>query len=493
MFALTSVFRVCYHFSAGPVCRAKGGGRLDSPVYIAIDMKSFYASVECAARGLDPLRARLLVADVSRSDQTICLAVSPALKALGVPSRPRLFEAKQAIRDYEARTRTHVPFLIAVPRMAEYERVSAGIYSVFLRYASSEDIHIYSIDECFIDCTGYLHLYRAAAEAQGIHPARLMAVTMIRDVLRTTGITATCGIGTNLYLAKVAMDIVAKHSPADSDGVRIAELNEDSYKYLLWDHRPLTDFWQIGPGKARRLQKAFLFTMGDIAARSQTDEEWFYRTFGIDAEILIDHAWGLEPVTMRDIKNYRPDSRSLCTGQVLPRPYRFAEARVVFAEMIDGLCADMLKKHVLSPVYTWAVSYDYKSLEECPSYAGPVALDFYGRLHPVHIGGTVRLPGAAGSEKEVSAALLRDFDRRGDPRLLIRRLIVCACDLRADSGGFQMDMFTDYAAVDRERRIRGAMLEIRSRFGPNAVFRGMNLLSCATSLERNTQIGGHRA
>ena len=462
-------------------------------VYAAIDMKSFYASVECVYRHLDPLKAKLLVADESRTDQTICLAVSPALKAIGVPSRPRLFEAKQAIRQYEAAMRTKVSYLIAVPRMAEYERVSALIYSVFLRYAAPEDIHVYSIDESFIDCTPYLHFYRKEAERQGLHPARVMAMTMIRDVLKTTGITATCGIGTNLYLAKVAMDIVAKKQPPDSDGVRIAELNEDSYKFLLWDHRPLTDFWQIGPGKTKRLNKAHLYTMGDVAAKSQFDEEWFYRTFGIDGEILIDHAWGIEPVTMRDIKSYRTDNSSLSSGQVLPRPYPFDEARVVFSEMVDGLCADMFTKNLVSPVFSWYVFYDYKSLEACPEYDGPVTLDFYGRLHPSHSGGTVRTRTGTNSVQEITNAMLASFDGGTDHRLLFRRLSVCANEVTDDSGVFQVDLFTDYGAAEREKRIQGAMLEVRRKYGPNAVFKGMNMLEGATSLERNQQIGGHRA
>ncbi|MBQ9010863.1 MAG: DNA methylase, partial [Clostridia bacterium] len=273
-------------------------------VYLCIDLKSYYASVECVARGLDPLRANLLVADEARSDQTICLAVSPSLKAKGVPGRPRLFEARQAIHTYERQRRTRVEYLIAVPRMAEYERTSALIYSIYLRFVAPEDIHVYSIDECFIDCTPYLHRYQATAGQTGSDPAHVMAMDMIRAVLRETGITATAGIGTNLYLAKVAMDIVAKKATPDADGVRIAALDEDSYKLLLWEHRPLTDFWQIGPGKSNRLLKGCMFTMGDVARRSLTDQEWFYRVFGIDAEILIDHAWGIEPVTMADIKGY---------------------------------------------------------------------------------------------------------------------------------------------------------------------------------------------
>jgi len=461
--------------------------------YICIDLKSYYASVECVHRGLDPLKANLLVADPSRSDQTICVAVSPALKAIGVPGRPRLFEAKQAIRRYEAEHHTKIRYITAVPRMAEYERISALIYSIYLRYVSPEDVHVYSIDECFIDCTAYLHLYRERAERHHVHPAHELAMTMIRDVLQTTGITATVGIGTNLYLAKVAMDIVAKKAPADRDGVRIAELSEDSYKYLLWDHQPLTDFWQIGPGKARRLMKAHLYTMGEVAERSQWDEEFFYRTFGVDGEILIDHAWGVEPVTMRDIKNYRSDSRSLSNGQVLPRPYRYEEARLVFREMIEVLDSDLLQKNLTAPACTWWVSYDYKSLEECPAYDGPVSIDFYGRLHPKHTGGTVHFGAPTNSLRTVTEQLTASFDAKTDHRLLFRRLGVCAVNVTEDAGMFQLDLFTDYEALEKEKRIQRAVLEVRRRYGANAIFKGMNLLEGATALGRNAQIGGHRA
>ena len=462
-------------------------------IYICIDLKSYYASVECVFRGLDPLKANLLVADPSRSDQTICLAVSPALKARGVPGRPRLFEAKQAIRRYEAEHRTKISYIIAVPRMAEYERISALIYSIYLRYVAPEDVHVYSIDECFIDCTAYLHLYREEAERSRTHPAHVLAMTMIRDVLRTTGITATVGIGTNLYLAKVAMDIVAKKSPADRDGVRIAELNEDSYKYLLWDHRPLTDFWQIGPGKARRLMCAHMFTMGDVAERTQWDEEFFYRTFGIDGEILIDHAWGIEPVTMQDIKNYRSDSHSLSNGQVLPRPYKYGEARIVFREMIEVLCSDMVRKNLTASVFTWWVSFDYKSLEECPAYDGPLAVDFYGRLHPKHACGTVRMKLPTNSVRLITESLSESFDRKTDHRLLYRRLGVCAVNTEEDNDIFQFDLFTDYDALEKEKRIQRAMLDVRRKYGANALVKGINLLEGATTLERNQQIGGHKA
>ena len=461
--------------------------------YIAIDMKSFYASVECVARKLDPLKAKLLVADPSRSDQTICLAVSPALKAIGVPGRPRLFEAKQKIFEYEMCTHHIVDYIIATPRMAEYERVSAQIYSIFLHYAVPEDIHVYSIDESFIDCTKYLHIYEEEANRTGKHPAHIMAMTMIREVLSVTGITATVGIGTNMYLAKVAMDIVAKKSPADKDGVRIAELNEDSYKYLLWDHTPLTDFWQVGMGKSARLENAGLHTMGDVARFSLENEEWFYKTFGIDGEIMIDHAWGIEPVTMFDIKNYHTDNHSLSNGQVLPHPYKFDEARIVFQEMIDVLSTDMFAKNLISDVFTWWVSYDFKSLEYFPQYNGPVCIDFYGRLHPKHSNGTARTMEKTNLSRFITEVMLPDFDRKTDHRLLFRKLGVCAADVVADEGFFQLDFFTDYDKMDKEKRLQGAMQAVRAKFGNNAVLHGMNYLQGATTRERNTQIGGHRA
>lgn len=460
---------------------------------ICIDLKSYYASVECVARGLDPLKARLLVADETRSDQTICLAVSPALKALGVPARPRLFEAKQALRLYDAAHRTKTQFYIAPPRMAEYERVSALIFSIYLHYVAPEDIHVYSVDEAFIDCTRYLFRYEAQAGMQGVSPAHVMARTMIREVLSTTGITATVGIGTNLYLAKVAMDIVAKKAPADRDGVRIAELDELSYRRLLWDHTPLTDFWQLGPGKARRLMDAQLFTMGEIATRSLDDEEFFYRAFGIDGEILIDHAWGLEPVRMEDIKSYRSAASSLSNGQVLPRPYPFQEARVVFQEMLDMLCADLFTKNLTTPVMTWWVSYDYKSLEVHPNYSGPVTLDFYGRLHPVHHSGTVRLRGRTNALSAIASPVLASFDLKTDHALLFRKLGICACDVKTDNRVFQLDLFADYAALAKERKRKAAMLEVRKKYGANALLTGLNFREGATAIERNTQIGGHRA
>ena len=461
--------------------------------YVCIDLKSYYASVECVARGLDPLKAYLLVADSSRTDKTICLAVSPALKAVGVPGRPRLFEAKQKIREYERKNRCRIDYITAVPRMAEYERVSADIFAVYLRYAAAVDIHVYSIDECFIDVTPYLHLYEAEAAAKGITPAHLMTITMIRAVLKETGITATAGIGTNMYLAKVAMDIVAKKAPADKDGVRLAELNEETYRYLLWDHQPLTDFWQIGHGTAARLEKGDIHTMGEIAAASQINEEWFYQVFGINAEILIDHAWGIEPVTMKDIKSYQPSGHSLSTGQVLPRPYSYTDARLVFTEMADVLTAQMFRKNLTAKVFSFWVCYDSLTLDEIPDYKGPFSVDYYGRLMPKHAVGTVRLANRTNSTKIITDALLDKFDQRVTHEFLFRRLGVAACGTRYGEGPLQLDLFTDYAALEKEKKMQRAMQEIRLRFGKNAVLRGMNLMKSGTARERNEQIGGHKA
>ena len=461
-------------------------------VYIAIDLKSYYASVECVQRHLDPLTTNLLVADESRSDKTICLAVSPSLKAMGVPSRPRLFEARQAIKLYEAQHHCKVDYLVAVPQMALYEKVSAQIYSIYLKYISTEDIHVYSIDEVFIEATHYMRLYEPDAQAAGMSTPHYLAMTMIRDVLRQTGITATAGIGTNLYLAKVAMDIVAKKAPADKDGVRIAELDEMSYRFLLWDHRPLTAFWQVGPGKARRLAKYGLYTMGDIAQMSVADEEWLYRLFGVDAEILIDHAWGIEDCSLADIKGYRPKGNSRSVGQVLPRPYKYDEARIVLSEMIDQLALDLVARNVKTKELSFWVSFDPASLEELPSYEGPVSLDFYGRLHPGHVVGTVRLRTHTSSTRDIREALLTAFDTKVDHRLLIRRLGVAANKLQ--EGYVQLDFFTDYEAQEREARLQRVLLDVRRKYGAGTVLiKGKNLIEGATAIERSKQIGGHRA
>lgn len=465
---------------------------MQHPVYIAIDLKSYYASVECVQRHLDPLTTNLLVADESRSDKTICLAVSPSLKAIGVPSRPRLFEARQAIRLYESQHHCKVEYIVAVPQMALYEKVSAQIYSIYLKYISTEDIHVYSIDEVFIEATHYMRLYEPDAQAARMSTPHYLAMTMIRDVLKQTGITATAGIGTNLYLAKVAMDIVAKKAPPDADGVRIAELDERSYRYLLWSHRPLTAFWQVGPGKARRLAKYGIYTMGDIAQMSVANEEWLYQQFGVDAEIIIDHAWGQEACTLADIKNYRPKANSRSVGQVLPRPYRFGEARLVFSEMIDQLVLDLVTRNVRTKELSYWVSFDPASLEEFPSFAGDISMDYYGRWHPSHVAGTVRLRVHTSSTKEISEALLRVFDAKVDHRLLIRRLGVVAGNLQRDY--VQLDFFTDYAAQEREARLQRVMLDVRRKYpASSALIKGKNLVEGATALERSKQIGGHRA
>ena len=464
---------------------------MQRPVYIAIDLKSYYASVECVERGEDPLTFNLLVADESRTDKTICLAVSPSLKAIGVPSRPRLFEARQAIQLYEAQHHTKVNYIVAKPQMALYEKVSARIYSIYLKYIATQDIHVYSIDEVFIEATHYMELYSKDATQTGMSTPHYLTMTMIRDVLKNTGITATAGIGTNLYLAKVAMDIVAKKAPPDQDGVRIAELDEMSYRMLLWCHRPLTAFWQIGPGKARRLAKYGIYTMGDIAQMSIADEEWLYRQFGIDAEILIDHAWGKEPCTLADIKNYRPKANSRSVGQVLPRPYKFGEARLVLSEMIDQLALDLVTRGVKTKELSFWVSFDPATLEEISSYDGPVSLDYYGRLHPSHVVGSVRLRAHTSSTRDIMEALLSAFDMKVDHRLLIRRLGVVAGNLQ--EGCVQLDVFTDYAAQEREERLQRALLEVRRKYNsPRALIKGKNMLEGATAIERSQQIGGHK-
>jgi len=453
--------------------------------YIALDLKSYYASVECVYRGLDPLKALLLVADETRSDQTICLAVSPALKALGVPGRPRLFEAKQKIREAEARLRTKLDVIIAPPRMAAYIRQSAEIYKLILNYVAPMDVHVYSIDECFIDAAGYLHAYHGSAHE--------MAMTIIRDILKNTGITATVGIGTNLYLAKVAMDIVAKRAPADKDGVRIAELTEQDYREKLWQHKPLTDFWMIGSGTANRLEKLGITSMGDLAQYSLYDEEWLYKVFGINAELLIDHAWGIETTTMRDIKAYRPSSNSLSTGQVLPRPYTFAEGRVIVQEMSDLLCLDLCKKGLLTESVTMYIGFDHTSLDR--GWRGPCHIDYYGRIVPNHAKGTARFRQGTNAAPEISAGILGLYEdpRRVDRALLVRRVGLCANQVTQDPGTVQLDLFTDHEKQERDKKLQLALLELKRRYGKNAVLRGMNYLEGATMRERNLQVGGHRA
>lgn len=462
-------------------------------VYIAIDMKSFYASVECVSRGLDPMAARLLVADESRSDSTICLAVSPALKQIGVPGRPRLFEAKRVISDFEQRHNRLISYIVAPPRMAEYEAVSASIYGIYQQFAAPEDIHVYSIDESFIDCTPYLRSYEKKARECGTTPIYMMASHISKAVFEQTGIPSSIGIGTNLYLAKVAMDLLSKHANTDPNGIRIAQLDEASYKQRLWAHRPLTDFWMIGHGTASRLNSAGMSTMGQIAERSLWDEEWFYRCFGINAEILIDHAWGLEPVTLQDIKQYVPKKRSLTNGQVLMRPYSFSETRLIFSEMIDAICTDLWKQQLVSERFGWYASYDTASLELIPDYKGALRADHYGRIHPSPVSKSVRLRTPTNDYFEILPALLTSFDQHVDQTLLFRRLSVNADPLPEEKQFAQFSLFDHADHKHRSAQLQKALLAIRMKYGINSIFRCSNLLPHSTALERGEQIGGHRA
>lgn len=467
--------------------------------YIAIDLKSFYASVECMDRGLDPLTARLVVADESRTDKTICLAVSPALKAYGIPGRARLFEVKQKLSQIKASTGQDVEFLIAPPHMQHYIDVSAEIYHIYLKYVSASDIHVYSIDEVFIDAANYLSAYRNPDKSP--MTARELAKTMIKDVLAQTGITATAGIGTNLYLAKIAMDIVAKHVAADTDGVRIAELDETQYKRLLWAHRPLTSFWRIGKGIAGRLEENGMYTMGDVARMSVYNEDLLFRLFGIDAELLIDHAWGIETCTMQDIKNYKPDSTSVGAGQVLGCSYPKDKARLVVREMVDALSLELVEKKLVTDQIVLDIGYD----KEASDYSGPSHTDRYGRKLPKPAHGSVRLPSYTSSSMEITESAMTLYDKIVNPNLLVHRLTVTFPNVmdedRARTGTFvQYDLFTDPSELEkqeqkreREKKMQKAMLDIKEKYGKNAILKGMSLEEGATAIERNRQIGGHKA
>ena len=469
----------------------KSGNRL----YIAIDLKSFYASVECVERGLDPLVANLVVADESRTDKTICLAVSPSLKKLGIPGRARLFEVKQKARG--------IDFTIATPRMAKYIEVSCKIYDIYLKYIAPEDIHVYSIDEVFMDVTDYLATYKKTAHE--------LAITMIRDVLKQTGITATAGIGTNMYLAKVAMDIVAKKMPADEDGVRIAELDEMSYRKQLWNHFPITDFWRVGRGTAERLARYGLDTMGKVARQSVDNEELLYKLFGVNAELLIDHAWGWEPCTIDLVKAYRPETNSMSSGQVLTEPYTFEKARNVVMEMADAISLDLVEKRLVTNQLVLTVSYDRENLtrpEIASKYHGEIVMDYYGRPVPKHAHGTANLGSHSSSSKEIIEAVISLYDRIVNRDLLIRRLNISTNHIIAEgnvqettnNGPTQLDLFTDYDAIrkekenkKKERRIQEALLKIKHKFGKNAILKGTSYAEGATARERNKQIGGHKA
>ncbi len=499
--------------------------------YIAIDLKSFYASVECTERGLDPMTTNLVVADPSRTEKTICLAVSPSLKTYGIPGRPRLFEVVQKVRETNALRQLSAPggkftgssfdfkqlqtspelavdYLVAPPQMAHYMEISARIYQIYLKYIAPEDIHVYSIDEVFLDVTAYLKTYGLSS--------RELAMKMILDVLHTTGITATAGIGPNLYLCKIALDIEAKHIPPDKNGVRIAELDEMSYRRKLWGHRPLTDFWRVGAGIAKKLESYGMHTMGDVARCSlgrQNDflnEDLLYRLFGVNAELLIDHAWGWEPCTMADIKAYKPESSSVGSGQVLQCPYPFEKARLAAHEMADLLSLDLVDKGLAADQIVLTVGYDMENLKNGNrSYSGETTTDRYGRKIPKHAHGTANLDRYTSSSRLIIQAALELFDRIVNPDLLVRRLYLTANhvlaekDVPENSSGQQLSLFSyaenqaqqeaREAELLREKKMQEAVLEIKRRFGKNAILKGMNLVEGATAKDRNGRIGGHKA
>ena len=497
--------------------------------YIAIDLKSFYASVECRERGLDPLDTNLVVADESRTDKTICLAVTPSLKSYGISGRARLFEVVQQVREanrgrlYDAPAHCftgkscflselkadpslEIDYLIAPPRMAYYMEYSTRIYEIYLKYIAPEDIIVYSIDEVFMDVTNYLNTYRLSPHE--------LAMKMILDVLETTGITATAGIGTNLFLCKVAMDIVAKHIPADRNGVRIAELDEMNFRKQLWTHQPITDFWRVGRGYAKKLEEHGMFTMGDVAKCSHENEDLLYRLFGKNAELLIDHAWGWEPCTVEAIKAYKPSENSLGSGQVLHCPYTTDKARLVLREMAESLSLDLVSKTLVTDQIVVTIGYDIENLTDparAQYYNGPVVSDYYGRKIPKHAHGTERLGGHTSSTKKIMRAATDLFDRLVDKNLLIRRLnivaghVILERDVKKCALDFeQLDLFGDHAArkaqqaqeeaeLGRERKMQETMLAIKRKYGKNAILKGMNLEEGATAKDRNDQIGGHRA
>lgn len=453
--------------------------------YIAIDLKSFYASVECRERGLDPLKTNLVVADASRTSKTICLAVTPTLKAYGLSGRSRLFEVEAKAREIKAKTGKDLEYIVAPPHMSLYIQYSSLIYKIYLHYFSPEDIHVYSIDEVFIDATSYLKFYNIDAHT--------LTLKVIKDVLSQTGITATAGIAPNLYLCKIAMDIVAKHIPADKDGARIAELDEMSYRQKLWAHKPITDFWRVGNGIAGRLAKVGLYTMGDIALQSVKNDQVLYDILGIDAEILIDHAWGYEPVTMKHIKNYKSSQKGISCGQVLSKPYEYEKARIVVREMAELMALDLFNKKLLSSsVFLW-ICYDKDSLLY-DSYEGQLVMDPYGRIMPKPVHGGCGLGTETNSSAVIIHAILKIFDKIVDPNLLIRRINMGANDVipveMRQPGLFDEDEEESHKKEDSLQKTR---LKIIKRFGKNALLKGMNLQEGATTIERNAQIGGHKA
>lgn len=497
-------------------------------IYAAIDLKSFYASVECVERGLDPLTTNLLVADPSRTEKTICLAVSPSLKAYGISGRARLFEAVEQVRQANALRRDKAPgkqftgtsydatelaenpalaidYITAPPQMARYMEKSAQIYEVYLRYVAPEDIHVYSIDEVFMEITPYLR-------TSGLTAYEFVR-QIVQDVLKESGITAAAGIGTNLYLCKIAMDIVAKHIPADESGVRIAQLDEMSYRRLLWDHRPLTDFWRVGRGYARKLERNGLYTMGDIArcslggANDFYNEDLLYKLFGINAQLLIDHAWGWEPCTIAHIKSYRPTTNSISSGQVLQCPYTWDKAKLITREMTDLLTLDLVEKGLVTDQLTLTVGYDIENLtnpEIAKQYHGEIVIDHYGRKIPKHSHGTANLPMYTSSTRMITEAMMELYDRITDPMLLVRRITITACRVLPEGSQKrefqQLDLFSDpmleqkkQMMLEKEKRRQKAVIGIKRKYGKNAILKGMNFQEGATTRERNGQVGGHRA
>lgn len=487
--------------------------------YIAIDLKSFYASVECVERGLDPLDTCLVVADASRTEKTICLAVSPALKAYGTGGRPRLFEVVQKVREanyrrgrqgmshskamLDSHPELAIDYLVAPPRMAHYIKYSTRIYDIYLQYIAPEDIHVYSIDEVIMDVTAYLKTYGMTAHE--------LAMKMIREVLAETGITATAGIGTNMYLCKIAMDIVAKKMPPDKDGVRIAELDEMSYRRELWEHTPITDFWRVGKGIANRLVPYGILTMGDIARCSINNEDFLYNLFGVNAELLIDHAWGWEPVTMEYVKSYRPEAKSISSGQVLICAYSSAQARNVVLEMADSVSLDLIDKRLVTDQLVLTVGYDIESLTSPAiraKYHGKITTDHYGRQVPAHAHGTINIEHPTSSGRILTEKVAELYDRIINPDLLVRRLtlsinhLIHEDDVKRNPQAKQLDLFTDYdelrrqqeaeeAELAKERRRQEAVLKIKKMFGKNAILKGLNYADGATQRDRNQQIGGH--
>lgn len=462
---------------------------MDEKTYIAIDLKSFYASVECRERGLDPLTTKLVVADRSRTSKTICLAVTPALKAYGLSGRSRLFEVEAKAREIKRQTGKELEYIVAVPRMALYIQYSTRIYNVYLHYFAPEDIHVYSIDEVFIDATSYLPFYNMSA--------RELAIKVIHDVLAETGITATAGIAPNLFLCKAAMDIVAKHIPADSDGVRISELDVVEYRRQLWNHQPITDFWRVGKATAQRLEKYFIRTMGDVARMSLKNPRFLYDEFGIDAEILIDHAWGIEPVGMKEIKNYKSEAKSLGSGQVLHEPYSFEKAKIIVREMAELLALDLFRKKLVTGSITLYVGYDVGSLE-VPGFDGEVVRDYYGRELPKPAHGSWSFGTETNSSRMIVEAFVSIFERVVNPRWLVRRVNITANGtkpVRARQPCLfdSVDKREGGLNQEKEDSLQKARLEIINRYGKNAILKGMNLEEGATTRDRNVQIGGHKA